>query len=140
MTTAKLRTNVKLLSIVRICSRISWFPISIHIYADAFSFVLWSGQPKIRKSLSDIEVIEKDTLSLEVEVYAVPEPKIVWFRDGQEVHSDARIKIHRDSQRTETYNLTLNMIKREEAGLYEVKASNTLGTAVSKSVVTVNSK
>lgn len=83
---------------------------------------------------------EKETLSLEVEVYAVPEPKIVWYRDGQEVRSDARIKIQRDSQRSETYNLTLNMIKRDEAGLYEMKATNTLGTAVCKSVVTVNSK
>lgn len=90
--------------------------------------------------MSDIEVTEKETLLLEVEVYAVPEPKIVWYRDGQEVRSDARIKIQRDSQRSETYNLTLNLIKREEAGLYEMKASNTLGTAVCKSVVTVNSK
>lgn len=70
----------------------------------------------------------------------MPEPKIVWFKDGQEVRSDARIKIQRDSQRLETYNLTLNLIKREEAGVYEMKASNTLGTAVCKSVVIVNSK
>lgn len=90
--------------------------------------------------MKDIEVTENDTLLLEVEVYAVPEPKIVWFKDGQEVRSDARIKIQRDSQRLETYNLTLNLIKREEAGVYEMKASNTLGTAVCKSVVTVNSK
>lgn len=72
------------------------------------------GQPKIRKDLKDIEVSENETLLLEVEVYAVPEPKIVWFKDGQEVRSDARIKIQRDSQRLETYNLTLNLIKREE--------------------------
>lgn len=90
--------------------------------------------------MTDVEVTEKDNLLLEVEVYAVPEPKIVWFKDGNEVRSDARIKIQRDSQRLETYNLTLNLIKREEAGVYEMKASNTLGTAVSKSVVTVNSK
>lgn len=70
----------------------------------------------------------------------MPEPKIVWFRDGQEVRSDARIKIQRDNQRLETYNLTLNMIKREEAGVYEMKATNTLGTAVTKSIVTVNSE
>lgn len=106
----------------------------------SFFFCYDAGQPKIRKTLSDVEVTEKDTLSLEVEVYAVPEPKIVWFRDGQEVRSDARIKIQRDSQRSETYNLTLNLIKREEAGLYEMKATNTLGTAVCKSVVTVNSE
>lgn len=104
------------------------------------SIYLCKGQPKIRKSLTDVEVAEKDTLLLEVEVYAVPEPKIIWYKDGQEVRSDARIKIQRDSKRLETYNLTLNLIKREEAGVYEMKATNTLGTAVSKSVVIVNSK
>lgn len=107
----------------------------------SFFVVLESvGQPKIRKSLTDVEVAEKENLLLEVEVYAVPEPKIVWFRDGQEVRSDARIKIQRDNVRSETYNLTLNMIKRDEAGVYEMKATNTLGTAVTKSVVIVNSE
>lgn len=83
---------------------------------------------------------EGDTLTLEFEVYAVPEPKIVWYKDGQEVRADARIKIQRDSTRLETYNLTLNLIKREESGLYEVKASNNLGTASTKSQVTVLSE
>lgn len=101
---------------------------------------MFSGQPKIRKQLKDVEVNEGETLTLEVEVYAVPEPKIVWYKDGQEVRADARIKIQRDSQRLETYNLTLNLIKREESGLYEVKATNVLGTASSKSQVTVLSK
>lgn len=129
---------------VNCMQKINKFPIGnylieIGLLNIAFNFIC-IGQPKIRKTLSDVEIAEKETLSLEVEVYAVPEPKIVWFRDGQEVRSDARIKIQRDSQRSETYNLTLNLIKREEAGLYEMKASNTLGTAVCKSIVTVNSK
>lgn len=130
--------NVKSLSTV--CS----FLLLLLLLLNAFFFhdhcKFFSGQPKIRKSLSDVEVAEKETLQLEVEVYAVPEPKIVWFRDGQEVRSDARIKIQRDNLRSETYNLTLNMIKRDEAGVYEMKASNPLGTAVTKSVVTVNSE
>lgn len=90
--------------------------------------------------MKDVEVTENETLQLEVEVYSMPEPKIVWFKDGQEIRTDTRVKIQRDSQRLESYNLTLNLIKREEAGVYEMKASNTLGTAVCKSVVIVNSK
>lgn len=97
-------------------------------------------KPKIRKVLHDVEVNEGETLTLEVEIYAVPEPKIVWLKDGQEVRADARIKIQRDNVRLETYNLTLNLIKREEAGVYEVKASNALGTATTRSVVTVLSE
>ena len=83
---------------------------------------------------------EGDTLTLEVEIYAVPEPKIVWYKNGQEVRADARIKIQRDLQRLETYNLTLNLVKREDAGEYEVKATNNLGSASTKSFVTVLSE
>ncbi|KAG4067668.1 hypothetical protein HA402_005440 [Bradysia odoriphaga] len=93
--------------------------------------------PKIKTILKDTEVTEGETLVLEVEIYAVPEPKIVWYKDGQEVQTNARIKITRDCARSETYNLTLNLIKRDEAGDYEVKASNTMGTASTKSHVTV---
>lgn len=62
------------------------------------------------------------------------------YKDGQEVRADARIKITRDCTRLETYNLTLNLIKREDAGDYEVKATNVLGTASTKSHVKVLSK
>lgn len=135
---AKSRTNVQSPSIVsmpKIFHILNFFIVPL-----LYILFLCKGQPKIRKSLTDIEIAEKETLLLEVEIYAVPEAKISWFRDGKEVTSDARIKIQRDSQRSETYNLTLNLIKREEAGVYEVKAINTCGSAVSKSVVTVNSK
>lgn len=38
-----------------------------------------TGQPKIVKSLKEkTEINEGDTLTLEVEIYAKPEPKIVW--------------------------------------------------------------
>lgn len=102
--------------------------------------VIVNCKPKIRKLLHDVEVNEGETLTLEVEIYAVPEPKIVWLKDGKEVRTDARVKIARDNLRLETYNLTLNLIKREEAGVYEVKASNSLGVATTRSVVTVLSK
>lgn len=62
------------------------------------------------------------------------------FKNGQEVRADARIKISRDCTRLETYNLTLNLIKREDAGDYEVKATNTLGSASTLSHVKVLSK
>lgn len=62
------------------------------------------------------------------------------YKDGQEVRADARIKITRDCTRLETYNLTLNLVKREDAGDYEVKATNNMGSAGTKSHVKVLSK
>lgn len=35
-------------------------------------------KPKVRKALKDTEITEGDTLTLEVEIYAKPEPQIVW--------------------------------------------------------------
>ena len=97
-------------------------------------------KPKIKKTLVDTEVDEGTTLLLEVEIYGVPEPQIVWTKDGQEVHSDTRIKITRDSHRSETYSLTLNIVKGSDSGDYEIKATNFLGTSTSKSRVVVQSE
>lgn len=97
-------------------------------------------KPKIKKTLVDTEVDEGTTLLLEVEIYAVPEPQIVWTKDGQEVHTDTRIKITRDSHRSETYSLTLNLVKGSDSGDYEIKATNFLGTSTSKSRVVVQSE
>ncbi|XP_055686187.1 obscurin isoform X7 [Lutzomyia longipalpis] len=94
-------------------------------------------KPKLKKKLKDTEVNAGDNLTLEVEIYAVPEPKVVWYKDGQEVRADARIKISRDTQRLESYWLTLNLVKEQDAGEYEVKVSNPLGIVETRSQVTV---
>ncbi|XP_022920655.2 obscurin isoform X3 [Onthophagus taurus] len=94
-------------------------------------------KPRIIKHLKDTTVEEGATLHLEVEVEACPEPTVKWLRNGNEVSADARIKISRDTQRNETYNLTVNLIKYEEEGEYEVQVTNSLGTISSKSFVTV---
>lgn len=90
--------------------------------------------------MKDTVVEEGATLHLEVEVDACPEPTVKWLRNGNEVSTDARIKISRDTQRKETYHLHVDLIKYEEQGEYEVVVTNTMGTINSKSTVTVHSK
>lgn len=97
-------------------------------------------KPKIKKMLVDTETDEGTTFVFECEIYAVPEPQIVWTKDGQEVHVDARVKITRESHRSETYCLTLNMLKGSDSGDYEIKATNFLGTSTSKSRLIVQSE
>ncbi|XP_055374379.1 obscurin isoform X3 [Condylostylus longicornis] len=94
-------------------------------------FVTVNCKPKIRKPLTNVEVNEGESITLEVEVYSVPEPEIKWYKNGQEVSSDTRIKIFRDTKRSETYCLTLNLCKTTDAGTYELKATNPLGTSSS---------
>lgn len=62
------------------------------------------------------------------------------FKDGQEVTADAHIKISRDSQSLEDYNLTVTIVKGADAGDYEARAENSLGTASTKSTVKVSSE
>ncbi|XP_054088791.1 obscurin [Zeugodacus cucurbitae] len=94
-------------------------------------------KPKIRKPLKDTEVQVNGTLTLETDIYAVPEPTIQWFKDGQEISADARVKISRDSYRTEDYNLSLTICKPKDAGTYEVKALNAIGESQSQCKVIV---
>ncbi|XP_021696069.1 LOW QUALITY PROTEIN: obscurin [Aedes aegypti] len=93
--------------------------------------------PKVRKPLVDTEVDENTTLTLEVEIYAEPEPEVTWYKNGQPVQTDARLTIKRDSQRVENYTLSLTMVRGADSGDYEVRAVNSMGTISSKSRVVV---
>ncbi|XP_021942907.1 obscurin isoform X3 [Zootermopsis nevadensis] len=95
-------------------------------------------KPRFLKGLTNKEVDEGQELTLSMQCSAVPEPKIKWFKDGQEVTADAHIKISRDSQSLEEYNLTVTVVKGADAGDYEARAENSLGTALTKSTVKVN--
>ncbi|CAG9815908.1 unnamed protein product, partial [Phaedon cochleariae] len=94
--------------------------------------------PRIIKCLNDTTVEEGATLHLEIAVEGCPAPTVKWLRNGREVSADARIRISRDTQRHETYNLAVDLIKYEEQGEYEVIVTNCLGTVSSKSFVTVH--
>lgn len=62
------------------------------------------------------------------------------YHNGEEIYSDSRIKISRDAKRIENYNLTITLIRKEDGGEYEVRATNERGTAVTRSSVTVLGK
>lgn len=97
-------------------------------------------RPKLLKKLADQRLNEGDTLKLTFEVSATPDPEVKWYKDGEEVTANARIKITRDSQRNESYDLTVTLLKGSDGGLYEVRAENELGYVTSKSKVIVMSK
>ncbi|XP_011062355.1 PREDICTED: muscle M-line assembly protein unc-89 isoform X5 [Acromyrmex echinatior] len=94
-------------------------------------------RPKLLKKLTDQRLKEGETLQLTFEVSGTPDPEVKWYKDGEEVTADARIKITRDSQRSESYDLTVTLLKGSDGGLYEVRAENELGYVTSKSKVIV---
>ncbi|KAK0094450.1 hypothetical protein PV326_010858, partial [Microctonus aethiopoides] len=97
-------------------------------------------KPKIVKKLTDQKLKEGETLKLQVQISGTPDPNIKWFKDGQEVSADARVKITRDSKRRESYDLTLNLLKGSDGGVYEVRAENEMGSVTCKSKVIVLTK
>ncbi|XP_076165903.1 obscurin isoform X4 [Ptiloglossa arizonensis] len=97
-------------------------------------------RPRLLKKLADQRLKEGDTLKLIFEVAGSPDPEVKWFKDGQEVSADARIKITRDSNRQESYDLTVTLVKGSDGGIYEVRAENELGYVTSKSKVIVMTK
>ncbi|KZC06585.1 Muscle M-line assembly protein unc-89 [Dufourea novaeangliae] len=99
-----------------------------------------NSRPKLIKKLADQRVKEGDTMKLIFEVAGTPDPEVKWFKDGQEVSADARIKITRDSKRQESYDLTVTLVKGSDGGVYEVRAENELGYVTSKSKVIVMTK
>lgn len=87
-----------------------------------------------------MEVEQGNDLTLETDIYAEPEATIKWFKNGQECKADAHIKITRDSYHTESYYMTLNICKTDDAGNYEVRAKNTIGESTSSCQVTILSE
>ncbi|XP_076762738.1 obscurin isoform X1 [Xylocopa sonorina] len=104
------------------------------------STLIVKTRPKLLKKLADQRINEGDTLKLIFEVSGTPDPEVKWYKDGQEVSTDARIKITRDSNRQESYDLTVTLVKGEDGGVYEVRAENELGYVTSKSKVIVMTK
>ncbi|XP_043515960.1 obscurin isoform X5 [Frieseomelitta varia] len=104
------------------------------------SNLIVNTRPKLLKKLADQRINEGDTLKLIFEVGGTPDPEVKWFKDGEEVSTDARIKITRDSKRQESYNLTVTLVKGSDAGIYEVRAENELGFVTSKSKVLIMTK
>lgn len=62
------------------------------------------------------------------------------FKDGKEIRTDSNIKIQKETQRYESYSLTLNIAKGSDSGDYEVKVMNSMGEVTSKSRVIVQGK
>ena len=67
-----------------------------------------------------------------------PRPTIQWFKNGQEITKDPRVKVYVDPTGNDC--LSINSCSRGMAGEYEIKATNEMGTASCKCNVKVNTK
>lgn len=93
------------------------------------------GKPIFKKGLKDIQALENESLDIQVEIKGTPEPQVTFFHNGNEVTTDARIKIKKTS--SETYHMTFNVLIPSDSGDWECRATNELGEVSSKCKITV---
>uniref|UniRef100_A0A1I7VN34 Immunoglobulin I-set domain-containing protein n=1 Tax=Loa loa TaxID=7209 RepID=A0A1I7VN34_LOALO len=94
-----------------------------------------SEPPHFTIALGDARAIEGQPLKLECKIEGAPLTDLVWYKDGERVIPDDRIKIESDSDgRTRLVIISSNA---NDGGLYRVIAINPFGSAHSKATATV---
>ena len=91
--------------------------------------------PELSAPLETVEVVEGLQAKLVCEVKGRPEPKVEWFKDGQPVLENQRIKMQFDG---ETSTLRFTKIELDDEGEYKFVARNELGEVSSTAELFVN--
>ena len=87
--------------------------------------------------LSDQEANEGKQVVLKCKINCTPPPNIAWFKGGNDITKDPRVKSYKDPNGFDCLNI--NSASRGMAGEYEIKATNDMGTAACKCTIKVNS-
>ncbi|XP_034177401.2 obscurin isoform X2 [Osmia lignaria lignaria] len=81
--------------------------------------------PKMTKKLGEPQILEEgDTLTLFVEIESQVPPNITWYKDGQVISQDSRIKMIQEGDR---YILKITGTVGEDAGIYKAEITSEHG-------------
>ena len=96
-------------------------------------------EPEFQQELRNLEVPEGDTVYLTIKTTGTPEPEITWYRSGQLLKEDSRVKFIKDAE-TGTYSLLINRAAVEDEGEYRCVASNMGGSVACQAKLIVKGK
>merc|ERR1719383_1441461 len=118
----------------------NWAVIARNPHGEMSQFFQFSAQmlPKFETKLSDTEANESKQVILKCKIKCDPRPEVKWFKNGQDITKDPRVKVYTDPTGNDC--LTINSASRGMAGEYEIKATNDMGTASCKCNLKVNTK
>merc|ERR1719290_227838 len=118
----------------------NWAVIARNPHGEMSQFFTFAAQmlPKFEQKLSDCEANESKQVIMKCKINCTPRPTIQWFKNGQEITKDPRVKCYADPNGNDC--LTINSASRGMAGEYEIKATNEMGTASCKCNLKVNTK
>ena len=92
-------------------------------------------KPKFLKLFESHTVNENSALLLQCQVFGEPMPAIVWHKDGRELRSSNRVVITHANNGVSQLFVSRTLV--DDAGIYQVTASNDHGIAVYHSEVNV---
>jgi hypothetical protein len=97
-----------------------------------------SSPPVIVQPLKDLLIPIKRIARLETQIYAFPEPKIIWSKDAIPIDFNSYTpgKINAEERRG-TYALSIKNIQLEDGGFYVCTAQNPLGTTKTSATLTI---
>lgn len=94
--------------------------------------------PKIAKGLGEPQILDQgDTLTMYVEVDSVMPPNIKWYRDGESLVEDSRIKITREGKK---FILKITGIVSEDAGAYKAEIYSDHGAVTDETKIQVRTR
>uniref|UniRef100_A0A158Q7E8 Ig-like domain-containing protein n=1 Tax=Elaeophora elaphi TaxID=1147741 RepID=A0A158Q7E8_9BILA len=93
-----------------------------------------SFKPRFIRQLRNITITEGDDAFLDCIIVAVPEPKVVWYKDEEAIKESEHIELQFEGDHCSLKAKNANM---SDAGLYTVKATNNVGEATNFCRLTV---
>ena len=96
-----------------------------------------SSPPVIIQPLKDLLIPIKRIARLETQIYAFPEPKIIWSKDAIPIDfSLAPGRINAEDRRG-TYTLVIKNVQLDDGGFYVCTAQNAFGTMKTSATMTI---
>ncbi|XP_064466280.1 obscurin-like isoform X2 [Ornithodoros turicata] len=89
-----------------------------------------------KKELKDVSVMTDQPLKLDVEVQGTPSPDVKWYKDGQALSDNGRVKILHPTE--DKHELVIDRAQAEDSGNYSCVIKNSTGTQTGFSAVSVN--
>ena len=93
--------------------------------------------PKFIREVKEVRLKEGQRARFECGFAGYPKPEVTWYYQGEVLKNSSKVQI---KVREDSSTLTIIDCTFEDAGMYECRASNTLGMDKTKGSLTVNSK
>ncbi|VDO24419.1 unnamed protein product [Onchocerca flexuosa] len=95
-----------------------------------------SFKPHFVRQLRNVTITEGDDAFLDCIIVAVPEPKVVWYKDEEAIKESEHIELRFEGDQC---SLKVKNTEPSDSGLYTVKATNTVGESTNFCRLTVQS-